>query len=399
MSTDISAAVKPTSHTAGTAKFTLDSSKALESIQKGDASSKTFIVMVPETDEVSTLSVSIPDDVMQAIGKQGGDAASIIIATQYGDYRLPLKALEGNKGQAIEFSISQVTGSGMEKAKDNAVKNGLTLLGGPVDFKIESVDASDNKHEIESFGNVYVARSLHAGMTVDDAHTAAVKVNEDGSFMPVPTYFTKDESGYAAVIQRPGNSSYAVISGKKDFADTQGFWAEASISKMASHLLVNGMTDTSFEPQSLMTRAQFTSLMVRALGLSDRTSEASTSFTDVSANDWFAKDVNIAVSAGLIEGYGDQFGPQDSITREQLAAIFTRAMKFVDPAITTSGKSKVFADADSISSWAASSVNSAVQAGILEGDDQGNLRPGDAATRAEATVMLERMLQAVKFIN
>ncbi|MEW9699727.1 S-layer homology domain-containing protein [Paenibacillus sp. SI8] len=395
--TDISGAIDVKVDANGVAQVTLDNTKTIAAIQNAKADSKTFVVALPQTSGSNSFSVTLSTEILNALSAKGGSEASIVVISPFGDYNLPLHALGSQSKSTIVVTIGQAKAPIPQQVQTSATAQGLTVVGTPVTFTVESVDANGTKKEIESFSNVYVARSVHVGSTVDTAHSVVVKVNADGSLIPVPTFFTKDATGYAAVINRTSNSSYAVVTGSKSFSDVKGFWAEASISKMASHLLVNGMTDTTFEPQAKMTRAQFTSLMVRALGLSD--GEGTNKFADVASTDWFYKDVNIAVGAGLIDGYGDKFGPDDNITREQMAVIITRALKFAGKTEETASKALKFADAGDISSWALPSISKAVQAGILEGDAEGLLRPGSLSTRAEGTVMLERMLKSLQFIN
>ncbi|WP_433944732.1 S-layer homology domain-containing protein [Paenibacillus sp. SN-8-1] len=395
--TDLSSAVTVQTDAAGLSQVVLDSKKAIASIQSGKDNAKAFVISIPEVKGSKAVAVSIPADVSKAIVEKGGAEASILVVTPFGGYNLPLKALGSSQLDTIVVTVSQVNDEKQNQIREKTARKGLTLLGSPTTFTVELVKADGTRQEIDNFNNIYVQRSIHLGATIDTSHTVAVKVNEDGSLIPVPTYFTKDSTGISAVINRTSNSTYAVVSGTKSFADIKGHWAEANISKMASHLLVNGITDTKFGPQLNITRAEFTSLVVRALGLSDST--GTTSFKDVKSSDWFYKEVGIAVSAGLIKGEGDQFKPGDNITREQMAAIFERALKFAGTSVPSSTTTLSFADKGSISAWAAPSISAAVQLGILKGDERGLLHPGAPATRAEGTVMLERMLKVIKFIN
>ncbi|USB33178.1 S-layer homology domain-containing protein [Paenibacillus sp. YPG26] len=394
---DLSSAVTVQPAAAGLSQVVLDSKKAIAGIQSGKENAKAFVISIPEVKESKAVAVSIPADVSKAIVEKGGTEASILVATPFGGYHLPLKALGSSQLDTIVVTVSQVNDEKQNQIREKTVGKGLALLGSPTTFTVELVKADGTRQEIDNFNNIYVQRSIHIGGTIDTSQAVAVKVNEDGSLIPVPTYFTKDATGFSAVINRTSNSTYAVVSGTKSFADIKGHWAEANISKMASHLLVNGITDTKFGPQLNITRAEFTSLVVRALGLSDST--GTTSFKDVKETDWFYKEVGIAVSAGLIKGEGDQFKPGDRITREQMAAIFERALKFAGASVPNSTTTLSFADKNSISAWAAPSISAAVQLGILKGDERGLLHPGAPATRAEGTVMLERMLKVVKFIN
>ncbi|MFC0212617.1 family 14 glycosylhydrolase [Paenibacillus chartarius] len=380
------------------AQVTLESDKTVAAINDAKSDVKAFVLSIPRTDGVNALTISLPAAVLKAVETKGGTEAVIVVTTQFGNYTLPLRAIGKLTDGMISLTVAQAPGSTAQQLQQSAAANKLQVIGTPVTFTVEQVDAAGGKREVQDFHNVYVPRSLQAGKMVDSTTTTAVKVNADGSIIPVPTYFAKEDSGeYAAVINRTSNSTYALVTGSKSFADTKGFWAEANIAKMASHLLVNGMTDTTFEPQANMTRAQFTSMMVRALGLSDR--KGASGFTDVTEKDWYYTDVGIAVSAGLIEGYGDTFKPNDHVTREQIAAIVTRALQFAGKTTDAGNVNLTFSDTEHISPWALPFISAAVKLGILDGDDKGQLRPDQQATRAEGAVMLERMLQSLHFIN
>ncbi|WP_434006915.1 S-layer homology domain-containing protein [Paenibacillus konkukensis] len=158
------------------------------------------------------------------------------------------------------------------------------------------------------------------------------------------------------------------------------------------------MTDSSFAPQRDITRAEFAALLVRALGL---TETASAKFSDVQPGDWFAGAVGAASQAGLVDGFENgSFQPEASITREQMAVMIARAMnaagKRADGSLASLSR---FADAQSIGSWAREAVAQAVNAGIINGVTADDFAPSAEASRAEAAVMLKRMLQYERLID
>lgn len=174
------------------------------------------------------------------------------------------------------------------------------------------------------------------------------------------------------------------------FADIAGHWAEADITAMAQQGIVTGVTDTTFEPDREITRAEFAALIVRALGIS---SGSSAGFTDLEPGAWYEGAVNAAAGAGLVNGYQGQFRPYDLITREEMAVIIAKAYAFMG---NTAGKGGVegFADADQISQWAYDSVDSAVAAGLISGKGNRLFYPKENATRAECTSLIKRLLES-----
>ncbi|MFD0680627.1 MULTISPECIES: S-layer homology domain-containing protein [unclassified Paenibacillus] len=199
-------------------------------------------------------------------------------------------------------------------------------------------------------------------------------------------------------IKRPGNSIYAIVESGKTFADLNGHWAKSDIDLLASKLVVDGTTATSFAPQSPITRAEFATLLTRALGLNEGNS---TAYSDVSANDWYAGSVSAASKAGLVAGFEDgSFRPSANITREQMAVMVSRAIGLAGKKVDSDAKAlAVFTDSKAINSWASSAVAQSVNAGIINGKSADAFMPNEHASRAEAAVMLKRLLQFVEFMN
>ncbi len=194
---------------------------------------------------------------------------------------------------------------------------------------------------------------------------------------------------------------YAPLAAAPTFVDTQGFWAENDIQIAAAHHLIDGVDATHFAPNALVTRAQFTVMLARALGLSpaSSTAVASLPFTDVSPTAWYAGTIAAAVQDGLVSGIdATHFAPDAPITREQMAVLIDRMLALQNnaPAVPSATQQASllapFTDASAIDSWAASSVAAMIQEGIMNGRTRNTFAPLAPATRAEAAVMLVRAL-------
>ncbi|OMF29823.1 hypothetical protein BK133_17665 [Paenibacillus sp. FSL H8-0548] len=169
------------------------------------------------------------------------------------------------------------------------------------------------------------------------------------------------------------------------FKDVAGHWAATSIERAVELGFVNGYTDGTFRPNSLVTRAEFAAMLARALSMPTEISE-SLSFKDTgSIPAWAVGYVTAAVNAGIITGYEDDtFRASTPIKRSEIAVMITRALKWeVDPA-----KKPTFADAEDIPAWAQPSVAMAAEAGILKGRGANQFVPNAIATRAEAVTLL-----------
>lgn len=180
----------------------------------------------------------------------------------------------------------------------------------------------------------------------------------------------------------------------KIFGDLVGHWAKDDVVAMVDKSIVEGMDDNHFAPDATVTRAQFATLISRALDL--KSSMVQSPFSDVAAGSWYEDTVKKVYAAGLINGVSDhEFAPEKKITREEMAAMLMRAKSHVTGMRIeemTSSSSLAFNDEDVISDWAKKVVQLAVDAGLMNGRTAEKFAPQGQATRAEAVVVLKRLL-------
>lgn len=323
-------------------------------------------------------------------------------------YDLPIKALDvaalskelgaDAKDTKISITIEKMNNDTAKAFEKTVNQLGLKLLTAVVDFNV-TVEANGKIVSVHDFGQTYVLRTLTLAQAVDVNTTTALlynPVSNEISF--VPATFQLVDGVMQVTIKRPGNSLYAVAQSSKSFADLNGHWAKSDIELLASKLVVKGATDTSFAPQNQITRAEFAALLVRGLGLNE---VSSAKFADVNAADWYAGAVGAASKAGLVEGFDEKtFKPGSNITREQMAVMISRAITISGKKAAVDGKgTTIFSDSASISTWAKDAVAQSYNAGIINGMTDKTFVPGANASRAEAAVMLKRLLQHVEFIN
>ncbi|SFE19628.1 Fibronectin type III domain-containing protein [Paenibacillus catalpae] len=352
-------------------------------------------------DSTQAVSAELPARVLLDALKE---APNLTILVKIGDasYALPISALNlpatiGTDASLV-ITIDPVDSTLSTTMKDKATKAGVKLIGTPVEFSV-FLQSNGNKQEIHDFGKTYVSRTIDISQSMDATHSTAVMYNEaTGEFTFVPATF-KTENGHTVVtIKRTGNSVYAVVQLDKTFSDLNNHWAKTDVERMASKLIVKGTSNDKFAPNAVVTRAEFAAMVVRALGISE--DQAAASFKDVSSKDWFAGAVGAAVKAGIVKGYEENsFRPNASITREEMAVMISRALAFTGKQPTGSTDLlNAFKDKSAIEAWAAAAVAQAVEAKIIEGTTGGKFAPDSKATRAEATVMLKRLLEYVNFI-
>ncbi|WP_340007214.1 S-layer homology domain-containing protein [Paenibacillus sp. FSL K6-0276] len=152
------------------------------------------------------------------------------------------------------------------------------------------------------------------------------------------------------------------------FGDISSHWAKNEIEMLASRLILTGQSTDIFAPQKSVSRAEFAAMLIRSLGLV--AGNTTTAFSDVSDLSWYAADA--------------------------------RALKLLNLGAGESGANPAtiaFTDSSSISSWAKEAVNVLTAKGIMKGQSAGNFAPGNDTIRAEAAVILARLLKAAGLLN
>ncbi|OBZ12031.1 hypothetical protein A8L34_17120 [Bacillus sp. FJAT-27264] len=172
------------------------------------------------------------------------------------------------------------------------------------------------------------------------------------------------------------------------FADIIGHWAESYIRDAVGNKLVSGYPDGTFKPGSPVTRAEFTVMLINGLKL-EKTGSVPP-FSDQSKfGAWAQEAIATAAEAGLVSGYKDNsFRPDSRITRAEMAVMIARALDLT----TDSGAMTSLADDTAIPQWAKGAVEAMHKLEIVNGRSDDKFVPNDTATRAEAVVMLLRML-------
>ncbi|WP_375104231.1 S-layer homology domain-containing protein [Paenibacillus sp. RS8] len=192
-------------------------------------------------------------------------------------------------------------------------------------------------------------------------------------------------------------AKYAVFNYKAPSpTDLNNHWSTEFTDRLIGMGIMKGYEDHTFRPNEDVTRAQFASMIVRALGL--QTTGSTVKFEDQSAIPaWAAGDVAAAVDAGILRGYDVNgkkfFEPSEKITRAEMSVMLANALK-VNAHKQTDNEGN-FVDLASIPQWAQSSVQAGVEAGILGGFEDHAFRPENNATRAEAATTLYKLLEAL----
>jgi hypothetical protein len=351
-------------------------------------------------------------DAIQKIA-DGKSAATITIIYQNTSYELPIniKDILANNNtlpfdltnSKIKIIIGKVNAATEGEINSKASEVGMKLMFTPIEYKI-IVQSGDKSAELKQFGSTYVSRTITMDGVIDGKTATAVVFDPaTGLFRYIPALFMTENGKTIITIKSNSNSIYSVGVHSKTFEDIKSHWAKTDIELLSAKMIVNGLSEASFAPNQKVTRAEFAALLVRALGFT--ANGASPSFKDVAVTDWYASAVQIAAQYKLILGYEDgTFGPNQTVTREQMAIMVARALRFTNfkqSETTTANSSALskFKDSNKISSWAQSEVGDLLSKGIMQGQSATTFVPQNTGTRAEAVVILKHMLQTMELIN
>ena len=218
------------------------------------------------------------------------------------------------------------------------------------------------------------------------AATGGVQADDIGNgYDTTGSSFTTGENGHALITAETVlGGSVTVV----PFVDVQpDDWYIDVVKYALENGLMTGVSETEFAPDLATTRGMVASVLYRLEGGPEAEDAG---FSDVSADAWYADAANWAASVGVVAGYGDAFGANDAITREQLAAILCNYAAYKGEDVSSGAALDGYSDAASVSDWAGESVEWAVAEGLLSGVTNNELAPQGSATRAQVAAMLQR---------
>ena len=286
-----------------------------------------------------------------------------------------------------EVSLNVVTDQGSVTISAEDVGS-LAAENGDVAVSIENHENGTTTVDVTVNGETADVSVKVALPAVEDGQVVVV-VNEDGTEEVVRKSVVEDGTAYAEL---PAGTTIKIVDNAKEFDDVPAdAWYADSVDFVSSHELFEG-TDKGFEPSMNMTRAMLVTVLFRLENEPDAT--ASTVFTDVKEDSWYADAVEWAASSGIVNGVGnDLYDPNGDVTREQIATMLYRYVKYLGLDVSARGSLDKFYDGDQVSDWAKDAMQWAVKLGIFRGDDTGCLNPKNNATRAEVATLMERIVK------
>ena len=176
------------------------------------------------------------------------------------------------------------------------------------------------------------------------------------------------------------------------FADVaNNAWYRSGVQFVYDMGIMSGTANDTFSPNMTTTRGMIVTILYR---ISGKPEASGNGFTDVPDNAYYAEAVSWASEAGIVNGYGNgKFGPNDPITREQMASIFCRYTDYCGYQTSAEADLSRFSDRESISGYAVDSVEWAVAEGLISGIGEGLLAPRGFATRAQVATIITRYME------
>ena len=320
--------------------------------------------------------VALSSEALQRIAKAG---TGIIIENAYGQLSVSAETLSGlaaTEGQIL-FSLTRLSQTNT-LIKEAGIAPEQVIGAFEADVSVilgEQADSGRYNYEITlSLGQNYAGRQILIRKAGDDQNTVyTVLADNDGN-----------------VALSPGMSGTILVHLCKVvlFSDlTRGSWYFEPVEYAVSHGIMNGVSEYAFDPNGTATRAMLATILYRIAG-SPQT-QITADFEDLRAGAWYTISVNWAYQNGILSGYGNSsFGPDDPITREQLAVILWRYAGSPE----TKGTIDSFTDADTAAEYAVKALQWAVEQNLLSGKGDGTLHPSAPATRAEIAAILQRFI-------
>lgn len=267
-----------------------------------------------------------------------------------------------------KVTTSSVNNGGVNASPSNAEKGATVTITLSPDkgYKLDKLTVTDG-----------------SGKTV-----STVKKSDTVYTFTMPASAVKVGVSYVKATETPSETKFNDVSAND--------WFASAVDYVTGKGMMNGTADNTFSPKANTTRGMVVTVLYR---LENQPSTSAASFTDVASGAYYANAVAWANANGIVSGYGSgKFGPNDKVTREQLAAILYRYAQYKKYDVSVGEDTNILSydDAQSISSYAIPAIQWACGAGVVTGKSGSKLDPKGNATRAEVAAMLMRFCENVK---
>ena len=333
-----------------------------------------------------------------AVAKATGEALACMSALQAADGGFT--SMGESNAESIVQMIVALCELGVSPDDPRFVKNGISLLDALLAYRQAS---GGFQHTASGGGNnqMTAEQGLYALAAAQRQRSGKNSLYRMGDAISVKLDQTSAPASGAGLPGKHADvKAVPVTASGTTFSDVKTHANKAAIEALAARKIINGMGDGTFAPNKNMTRAEFATITVKALGL---TPKANGNFTDVKSTDWFAPYVGTANAYGIVNGLGDgTFNPGGTITRQEAATMVARAAKLcgMDTDYTTAETRDIlsqFGDYTKCADWARAPLAFCYDQGILDAAAL-NIQPTVAIKRCEIAQMLYNMLSKANLL-
>lgn len=369
----------------GNASATVSSevlNQAIGQALPGANGKKQIAIEVPHQTNVQSYVVHLP-----ASSLQSNNNVEFVLKTEYATLHVPSNMLSNMTEEAGQVSIQINKGSANDLNADARGKVGNRPI---IDLSVKAGDRVLAWNNAAASVTVSLPYTPAAQELANPDQIVILYIGSQGQATAVPSGRYDAKTG-SVIFTTTHFSTYAVAYVTKSFADLQNTaWAKQAVEAMAARDIIKGISDENFAPKASITRADFITLLVRALELKGSGGNAA-AFSDVQPTAYYAEALAIAKELGIASGFDDNtFKTGSSISRQDMMVLTARALNAAGKQTGGQGSLDPYSDAASLAAYAKDSAASLIGSGIVNGKD-GKIAPTDTLTRAEAAMILYRI--------
>ena len=360
-----------------------------------------FLVKVPDSAKSATLNIT--GDIVENLKRYG---STVALSLGNATYYLPTGNIsEISASDTLSITLSDAASSVSSALASASTSDSFTIESHAKNLSAKLISASGTSKDITH--SVFAEkRFLLAEPAGGKTAFTVVRIEKSGSVVPVPSSSDITSGVVYLTGKTMTDGDYAAISSSRTLSTLS--WAQSPTNALAARLILTDKSGSNLNGSEAISRSETVTIMARTLGILCDSKGASPFFDMISTDSYF-NAVMSTVSYELISGYPDStFKPSNKLTRAEAMTIVARAIRFMngksvsessDMTISeaTSILSK-FTDAGTVDNWAKVNIAECVQAGIVNGDNNGRLNPKANVTRAELIQLMYNILDKCDII-
>ncbi len=376
---------------------------SVSGLSKFNTYAKQIEFLVKVADSAKSATLNLTGDIVENLKRYG---STVALSLGNATYYLPTSNIsEITSSDTLSITVSDSTSGVSSSLASASTSDSFTIESHAKNLSAKLISASGTSTEIthKLFAE---KRFLIKEPSNNKTAFTAVRIEKSGSIVPVPSSSDITSGVVYLIAKTLSDGDYAAISSSRTLQTLN--WAQSPTNALAARLILTGKPGSTLNGSEAISRSETVTIMARTLGiLCD--SEGASPFFDMISTDNYFDAVMSTVSLELISGYPDStFKPSKSLTRAEAMTIVARAIRFMNGKsvsessdMTLSEATSIlskFTDAATVDNWAKVNIAECVQAGIVNGDNNGRLNPKANVTRAELIQLMYNILDKCDII-